>query len=161
MKTKNEKNINTKVPTSTWEWMKSLGSAGGTLKEILFEAERASKAGIQLQNISEDLLTLQMIRRKSLYEIRGIFSPDEWSLMADSLNGSIVTHEFRCLPSSLIASIEDSEFYDGLGEKWNVDTGNLCNKIKELTSAQVESIFTRVEEFWNDENRDWDKWSEW
>lgn len=164
MKTeKNDKAVNTRIPTATWEWLTSIGTAGGVMKAVLGEAMRASKAGIEPWKISESITELQMIRRRSQGELKGIFTPSEWCYMADSLNGTIVTAEFRCVPSALVASIEDSDLYDGLGAKWDVDVKALCDKVSNLTAAQVDAVFARVEAFWNsdDEERDLEKWSKW
>jgi hypothetical protein len=162
MKTvKNDKAVNTRIPTSTWEWLISFGTAGGVLNTIVNEAERAYNYGISPYKISESIAELQMIRKRSMSELKGVFTSDEWSYMADALNGTIITPEFRCIPGALIASVEDSDTYDGFGAKWGVDVANLCSKIDKLTSAQVDAVFSRIEAFWNDENRDLDSWSKW
>lgn len=162
MKTKNDKTVNTRIPASTWEWLVSLtGTAGGSIRAIIFEAKRADENGIPPHKISDNLLELQIIRKRSQNELKGVFTPDEWSLMADSLNGSIITPEFRCAFSALVISIRDSDEYDGLGAKWGVDIKKLSDKISNLTSAQVDAVFTRIEEFWEDENRNLEEWSKW
>ena len=102
-----------------------------------------------------------MIRKRSMSELKGRFTKAEWSYMADALNGTIITPEFRCIPGALIASVEDSDRYDGLGEKWGVDVKKLTYKIEDLTAAQVDAVFTRIEEFWDSEEKDLDKWAEW
>lgn len=68
---------------------------------------------------------------------------------------------FRCISSALIASVKDSDVYDGLGAKWDVDVVGLCDKISKLTSAQVDAVFSRVEAFWDGEERDLEEWSKW
>lgn len=162
MKTKNDKTVNTRIPQETWEWLVHLtGTAGGSIRAIIFEAKRAAENGTPPHKIADNLLELQIIRRRSQNELKGIFAPAEWSLMADSLNGSIITPEFRCAFSALVISIRDSDEYDGLGAKWGVNIKELCGKIEMLTSAQIDAIFTRVEEFWEDENRNLEKWSIW
>jgi hypothetical protein len=145
---KNEKNttaVTTRIPYSTWEWLTSIGPAGEVLKAIVYEAERAYKYGISPYKISESLSELQMIRRRSMAEIKGVFTQEEWSFMADSL---------RCIHGAHIANIEDSDIYAGLGAKWGVDVKDLCSKIEKLTAAQVDAVFTRIQEFWKDEDRD-------
>lgn len=161
MKPKNDKAINTRIPLATWEWLTSFGTAGGTVSVIIREAERAYNYGFSPYKISESLAELQMIRKRSISELKGRFTKAEWSYMADSLNGTIVTPEFRCIPGALVASIEDSDRYDGLGEKWNVDVKKLIYKIEDLTAAQVDAVFTRIEEFWDSEEKDLDKWADW
>lgn len=161
MKPKNDKAINTRIPTATWEWLTSFGTAGGTVSVIIREAERAYNYGFSPYKISESLAELQMIRKRSMSELKGVFTPNEWSYMADALNGTIITPEFRCIPGALIASVEDSDRYDGLGEKWGVDVKKLTYKIEDLTAAQVDAVFARVEAFWDSEEKDLDKWAEW
>ncbi|MDI3504949.1 MAG: hypothetical protein PWQ81_171 [Bacteroidota bacterium] len=161
MKPKNDKAVSTRISTATWEWLISFGAAGGVLNTIVNEAERAYKYGISPYKISESIAELQMIRRRSEAELKGVFTPAEWMLMADSLNGTIATSDFRCYPSALAANIEDSDKFDNIGEKWGVDVPRLIDKINRLTSAQVDAVFSRIEAFWNDENRDLDSWSKW
>jgi hypothetical protein len=162
MKTvKNDKAVNTRIPTSTWEWLTSFGPAGRILNAIAYEAERACSFGIPPYKISESISDLQMIRRRSEAELKGIFTPAEWMLMADSLNGTIASADFRCYPSALAANIEDSDKFDNIGAKWNVDVKKLIYKIEDLTAAQVDAVFARVEAFWDSEEKDLDKWAEW
>lgn len=162
MKTKNDKTVNTRIPASTWEWLVSLtGTAGGSIRAIIFEAKRADENGIPPHKISESLAELQMIRRRTLNELRGMFTPSEWLFMADSLNGTNILEEFRCTPMVLVASIEYSDEYDHLGTKWDVNITSLLEKVNKLTAAQVDAVFCRVEEFWDNEDRDMEKWSRW
>ena len=159
---KKDKAINTRVSVSTWEWLISLGgSAGGAVKAIIHEAEQASKDGVHPYRIAQYLSELQAIRKRSENELRGKFTPAEWSLMADALNGTATMPDFRCISFALIASVEDSDKYDGLGAKWEVDINLLVEKIDKLTAAQVDAVFTRVEEFWNSPDKDLEKWSNW
>lgn len=162
MKTeKNDKAVSTRISTATWEWLTSLGAAGGVLNVITNEAERAYNYGFSPFQISESLAELQMIRRRSEAELKGVFTPAEWMLMADSLNGTIASADFRCYPSALAANIEDSDKFDNIGDKWGVDVANLCSKIDKLTAAQCDAVFSRIEAFWNDANRNPDSWSKW
>lgn len=162
MKTEtNDKAVSTRIPTETWEWLTSIGTAGGVLKLILSEAEEASKMGVQIYKLSESLSELQMIRKKSQAELRGMFTPAEWSYMADSLNGTMVTPEFRCSAGALIANLQDSDEYNELGAKLGVDVISLCGKIEGLKGAQVDAVFSRVEAFWVGEGMDLEEWSMW
>ncbi len=166
MKTeKNDKAVNTRIPTATWEWLTSIGTAGGTVNTIICEAEEAAKAGTPPHKISQGLADLRMIRTRSKNELKGLFTPAEWMYMADSLNGTMVTTDFRCLPMALVAGIEDSDTYDALGAKWEVDVPSLTEKVKKLTAAQVDAVFTRVEAFveafWDSEEKDLEEWSKW
>lgn len=102
---------------------------------------------------------LQMIEKYADRDIAGKFSPEEWSYLADSLNGSIVEGDFRFRSVALAANVEDSATYDGLDKKWGVDVAAFAEKIKSLSASSVEAVFRRVEAFWNDGTRDLEKWS--
>jgi hypothetical protein len=159
---KNDKAVSARIPQSTWEFLISVGgTAGGAINAILYEVVEADRLGIPPFRLSESVAVLLQIRRRTLNEIKGVFSPSEWLLMADSLNGTGITSEFRCLPVALAANVEDSDKFDDLGVKWGVDIPQLLDKINRLTAAQVDAVFTRIEAFWNDENRDMDSWSQW
>lgn len=102
---------------------------------------------------------LQIIRKYSLSEIKGVFTPGEWSFFADSLNGTITDGIFRCNKEALIYHCQDAEQLDGTASKWDVDLAQLTAKIEKLTGAQVEALYFRVEQFWENENRDLDAFS--
>lgn len=111
------------------------------------------------QGVIEAIDALQIIRKYSLSEIKGVFTPGEWSFFADSLNGTITDGIFRCNKEALIYHCQDAEQLDGTASKWNVDLSQLTAKIEKLTGAQVEALYFRVEQFWENENRDLDAFS--
>jgi len=103
--------------------------------------------------VVETIDTLIAIRRYSLNEIKGIFTPAEWSFLADSLNGTMTTDSFRCNVGALVHHCIDAEQLDGTARKWEVDIERLTTKIEKLTAAQVEALYFRVEQFWEEEGR--------
>ncbi|MDZ4059421.1 MAG: hypothetical protein U1D64_05185 [Bacteroidales bacterium] len=104
-----------------------------------------------------DAETLKYIRGYSKKELKGKFSREEWMFFLDSLNGSITEGMFRCNSGALIYHSQDAEEFDGTATKWNVDLPALIAKIQLLTGAQVDSLYTFVEEFWEKEDRDLEK----
>lgn len=103
---------------------------------------------------------LQLIEKYADRDIMGKFTPGEWSFLADSLNGTIAEGNFRYLNAALVAQIEDSANYDGLDKAWNIDVPAFCAKIMALTSASIEAIYRRVEDFWANGKYDLGEWSE-
>jgi len=103
--------------------------------------------------VVETIDTLIANRRYSLNEIKGIFTPAEWSFLADSLNGTMTTDSFRCNVGALVHHCIDAEQLDGTARKWEVDIERLTTKIEKLTAAQVEALYFRVEQFWEEEGR--------
>jgi hypothetical protein len=104
-----------------------------------------------------DVETLKYIRAYSKKELKGKFSREEWMFFIDSLNGSITEGMFRCNSGALIYHSQDAQEFDGTATKWDVDLPALIAKIQLLTGAQVDSLYTFVEEFWEKEDRDLEK----
>lgn len=100
---------------------------------------------------------IRYIRAYSKKELKGKFTREEWLFFFDSLNGSIVDGMFRCNAGALIVHSQDAQEFEGTATKWNVDLQALIEKIKLLTGAQVDALYTFVEEFWNNEERDLEK----
>ena len=117
---------------------------------------RYIKENYKNQNVGiiNALEVLIMIRTYSLSEIKGRFTPGEWSFLADSLNSTMTDGSFRCNAGALAYHCLDADKLDGLGAKWEIDVLELMDKIKDLTAAQVEALYFRVESFWEDEERD-------
>lgn len=109
------------------------------------------------QAIIDSCQTLKRIRTVSTGEIRGIFTSAEWGFLVDSLNGTMITDTFRCNVQALIAHCEDSAKYECLDKKWGVDMTKFLEKIKALHGANIDAIYARVEDFWENE-RNLEEW---
>lgn len=88
------------------------------------------------------------IEKYAMRDLHGKLTPSEWKYIVDSLNGTLIDGDFRYLASALIAHIEDADVYEGLGGKWSVDVKTLCDKIKLMSSATVDALYRRVEDYW-------------
>lgn len=165
------KNITIRVSEETAEFLAKVyeNPTGGATACVEIVEQMIRQSGSDPHTLVSSIQFLQQIRAYSLREIKGLFTPAEWCYMADSLNGTMITPEFRCNTGGLIASVEDSNDFDGLAAKWEVDVNVLIEKIKKLTGAQVDAVYTRIEMFWdhsvegNDQNSEWNlnKWSVW
>lgn len=122
---------------------------------------RSKDLNVDAYDIIDQLQFLQQIRRASLREIQGIFLENEWGFIVDILNGTLIPAEFRCLQSGLIAEMEDAEHFDSSATKWNVDLQKISDKVRSLTGAQIDAIYYRVKQFWDDPNRDLDSFTKW
>lgn len=112
------------------------------------------------QAVIECAQNLRRVRMVSAGELRGVFTPGEWSFLADSLNGTIVSESFRCNVSALVAHVEDAAQLELLDQKWDVDMDKFKQKILKLHGANVEALYARVEEFWsNSETMDINEWA--
>lgn len=144
------KNITIRIPVDVYQEMQQKS-----------ENPRMDVGSIN-QQIIVGLHKLDVIERMSSEELRGRFTPQEWACLADMLNATRVTEEFRYRTFSIIAEIEDSQLYEGTCSKWKVDQQALTAKCKQLTAAQLDALYRRVENFWINSNPDTDilKWGE-
>lgn len=102
---------------------------------------------------------MQRHERYADVELRGRFTAEEWKFLADSLNGTMVLDDFRFSASALVAHNQDSQLYDGTASRWGIDIDKLNSKCNNLTAAQVEALYRRVERFWNHPETDMDAWA--
>jgi hypothetical protein len=118
------------------------------------EQERYIKENYKNQNfgIITAIEVLMTIRKYSLHELKGIFTPEEWSFLADSLNGIMTPRPFRCSAVVLVQHCRAAEELSGKARKWKIDVEKLFSKIETLTAAQVEVLCFRVENFQKNED---------
>lgn len=69
-------------------------------------------------------------------------------------------HEVGKTADLLALQCQDADKLDDLGEKWEIDVLDLMDKIKDLTAAQVDAVYFRVEQFWNSEDKDLEEFSQ-
>lgn len=136
--------------------IKIMATRKGTTVYLPEDQARYIQENYKNQNIGiiTAIEALMTIRKYSTNELKGIFTPAEWSFLSDSLNGTMTTDSFRCNVGALVHHCRDAEELDGTARKWGVDLGALIIKIETLTAAQVEALYFRVEQFWEDEDRD-------
>ena len=87
---------------------------------------------------------LMTIRKYSTNELKGIFTPAEWSFLADSLNGTMTTDSFRCNVGALVHHCRDAVGWHGPGGGELILARLLKSK---PNRAQVEALYFRVEQF--------------
>lgn len=91
-------------------------------------------------------------------EIKGIFTYNEWKFLADSMKGSVIDESLRYSAENLAYHNCDAQTYDKTGDKWNVNITELNNKVKSLTSAQVDAVYRRIERFF-EQSPDIEAWA--
>lgn len=119
-------------------------------------------AGSINQQIIDRLQKQAILSKLSMNELRGMFSKGEWSALADMLNSTMVTPEFRYRPEFLVSEIDDTMALEqDLGKKWGIDIPVLKEKCSKLTAAQLDALYSRIEEFWiNPSTHDLDAWAD-
>lgn len=144
------KNITIRIPSDMYEEMQKKAN------------DPRQDAGSISQQIVDGLRKNETVTRLSTNELRGRFTPQEWACLADMLNGTRADGELRYFTGAIVAEIEDSELYEGTCGKWEVDQKKLIDKCKQLTAAQLDALYRRIEDFWINSKFDTDikKWGE-
>lgn len=124
-----------------------------------------TKNGEEMFNPSFVALVEKKKREDKLAEldIKGIFTENEWKALASSLNGSLIDDAFRYEPQCLVGHNEDAEKYESSFSQFSVDVEEINKKIASLTRLQTSAIYSRIEDFWNNQNGtgyDFDKWAQ-
>ncbi|MBQ0156392.1 MAG: hypothetical protein KBT22_07445 [Bacteroidales bacterium] len=126
------KTITIRVPLEHMEWLESRGKGlNGAIVECIEK--------------------VAYIEKYAMRDLKGKFTPAEWSYIVSSLMDIAVEGNYRYVSSVLIACLEDANKYDNMGEKCNVDVNALCEKIRNLSCASIEAIYRRVESFSGEE----------
>lgn len=99
-----------------------------------------------------------------MYDIRDIFTPNEWKGLANSLNGTIIDEYMHYSKDMFIAHNEDAERFEGAFSNMGADYKEVNEKIDGLTIIQCATILERVADFWANQNGtgiELDKWAQW
>lgn len=140
--------------------METKGTKSVTIRVSLEDADMLTKLGNGSINRGISLMTsrIRVLTKMAEREIKGIFTEQEWKFLADSLNGVIIDDAIRYSPENLAYHNEDAQTYDFTGEKWGINVAELNKKVMQLTSAQVDAVYMRIERYWS-ENAELDEWA--
>jgi hypothetical protein len=94
----------------------------------------------------------QTVLRRSLAEIRGQLSRAEASLIADTLNGTLISPDVG--KARLVAEVSDGCTLNGLGAKWTADGPALVEKLQAMTEAQAGALVVWAGLFWDRSTRE-------
>ena len=100
------------------------------------------------QGIINEIGYLRRIRQVSLGELKGVFTKNEWVFMADAFNGTLVDDVFCANKGAFIAGCEDAERYEGKAKLHGVDIDLFIGKVKCLSGANIEAIYSRIKGYW-------------
>lgn len=90
------------------------------------------------------------LERKLSYELKGLFTKSELSLIADAENGTMITPQYWGNKRMLLIQLEDANQFDNISEKWDVDFDNLIGKIKNIPDSLLLFLHEEIYRFWNE-----------
>ena len=101
----------------------------------------------------------RIIQAVSRQELRGKFTYYEWLFFLGTLNGCKIEGTLRCSWSVLVIHCERVQEHSRAADKYMIDLDVLIKKIRSLSGAQIDAIYSFVEEFWADPKRKVDKYA--
>lgn len=113
------------------------------------------------QAVISEISAIKRIRTVAMGELKGLFTPDEWVFLADAFNGTIIDDVFCANKGAFIAACDDAEQFEGTAQRHGVDLPQFIAKINTLHGANIESIYSRIKDYWEHCNElkieDWAK----
>lgn len=91
---------------------------------------------------------LPFLRRAILETLKGKFLEKELKYILDMRNATLFEAHMSLNPQYLIMEIEDSDKYEGLGQKWDVVVKGLCDKIAQLAVGEIYFLTDWLDMFW-------------
>jgi hypothetical protein len=92
------------------------------------------------------LEALPRLYQRTLYEMKGVFSEGELSLMIDVMNGTMLTPQLA--GQQIGANVSDGIALDHLDKKWEIDGKALNEKLAGLSPFQLACLEIRASGFW-------------
>ena len=90
--------------------------------------------------------------RRTMREIKGLFTANELNLILDVLNGQMMTPTIAGVV--LYQQCIDGMDLDSLDDKWNIDAGSFIKSLEKLTIHQSACIELWAAGFWSQVNTD-------
>lgn len=88
------------------------------------------------------------IQKRTLKELKGLFTPNEIMAIADNMNGVMLVPQYQAIPEMFLAHLDDGNEYEGLYAKWELSKTSFRGKVMKLTAAQVYFIQDAAWRFW-------------
>ena len=88
-------------------------------------------------------------QRYTRLELKKIFTKNELTAIVDSYNGTIYSPEWASMKDAMLGQIEDSEKFESISSRWDIDVKALCDKIRKLTASRCLQLQFEIYRFWN------------
>lgn len=95
------------------------------------------------------LETFEKLKKVNIEELKGYFTQEEITALADSQNGVMLSPDFIYKKGFLISQLEDFEKFESGISRHGADPATLLEKIEKLPSAQVYFLILDISAFWN------------
>ena len=106
------------------------------------------------QNAIQAITGYIELKRHTLNELKGVFTPNEVKYLVDISNATMFMTEYAASLSMLIARVEDANELEGMAEKWGVDFDKFKQKLEKLTASQVYFLQLECYNYWYGSDED-------
>lgn len=128
------------------------------IPEEIYDRLSSNDQGIN-QTVINILEEHQQLLKYSEEELRGKFTPEEWTALIDLVNSEMLMPQYICVKQLMMATIEDGEKFEGTLTRHGADLDTMRNKMETLTAAQTAAMMKRAKRFWENPRNNVEKWS--
>ena len=101
------------------------------------------------EQVNDCVKQLIAIRSYTTEELKNKFKPEEWRALAEAMKNFRNSDISRYQSQTFTMALKSADINNGIGNAWKIDIDNLCNKIDQLTAAQLDALYNRIDKFWN------------
>jgi len=128
------------------------------IPEEIYDRLSSNDQGIN-QTVLEIIEEHQQMLKYSEDELKGKFSPEEWTALIDLVNSRMLVPQYICVKSLMMATIEDGEKFEGTLTRHGADLDTMRKKVETLTAAQTAAMMKRAKRFWEKPGNNIEEWS--
>lgn len=128
------------------------------IPEEIYDRLSSNDQGIN-QTVLEIIEEHQQMLKYSEDELKGKFSPEEWTALIDLVNSRMLVPQYICVKSLMMATIEDGEKFEGTLTRHGADLDAMRKKVETLTAAQTAAMTKRAKRFWEKPGNNIEEWS--
>lgn len=128
------------------------------IQEEMYDRLSSNEQGIN-QTVLGIIEEHQQLLKYSEEELRGKFTPEEWTALIDLVNSQMLVPQYICVKSLMMATVEDGEKFEGTLTRHGADLGTMIKKMETLTAAQTAAMMKRAKRFWENPGNSIEEWS--
>jgi len=128
------------------------------IQEEMYDRLSSNDQGIN-QTVLGIIEEHQQLLKYSEEELRGKFTPEEWTALIDLVNSQMLVPQYICVKNLMMATVEDGEKFEGTLTRHGADLGTMIKKMETLTAAQTAAMMKRAKRFWENPGNSIEEWS--
>lgn len=106
---------------------------------------------LQKEGLASFLTNYFYLRKSTLRTLVNVFERNELIALVDMFNGTMHNSQIST-PDILVVIIEDSETYENISKRHDLNLNKLLDKVKSLSHIQTMILIEEIAGFWNVES---------